>query len=443
MFAALACVTLLVPTEQGTPDREFYEAAALYQAWNILQQLQLSQQSYLSLRDMHTANTCAGSLSGREHACSEWRRRMLLEGHGGLMSKGDQSKTEINSEEFYANYYGHTMEMLDTLETALRASSSAERTVIWLVGDSTGDNKFWVAQAGGIWRQAVNGYQNILSPPLMKGDVAFWMNSELVAHGAVHAVAINAAVEESAIGAVPPADGRSNLGRDGPLIEWDSFVHTRMQPQDIVVVTLGGNDVALWPSQETISAFVSVILGSSEEQIDAGTAPGMDHIISIFGLQQQRFLEKLVNKTRPRAVVLCMLYYVDKNANASSWAAPTLQFLNYNSQEGQGKLNLLYRKVFELGISKVSLEGVPVVPVALFQAMDGTDTNDYVARVEPSSQGGSKLAKLIVDAMDAEGLLTPFCIAPCVPFTGGASRRMLFSADPSEKCPSGCVLSYA
>ena len=36
----------------------------------------------------------------------------------------------------------------------------------------------------------------------------------------------------------------------------------------------------------------------------------------------------------------------------------------------------------------------------LFNVLDGKTTDDYVARVEPSSQGGRKMAEFILDMID-------------------------------------------
>ena len=47
--------------------------------------------------------------------------------------------------------------------------------------------------------------------------------------------------------------------------------------------------------------------------------------------------------------------------------------------------------------------GVPgtlVVPIALSQALDGGDSSDYLQRVEPSIQGGRKMAELILSKLD-------------------------------------------
>ena len=57
--------------------------------------------------------------------------------------------------------------------------------------------------------------------------------------------------------------------------------------------------------------------------------------------------------------------------------------------------NILYRLTFSdiKRFSKSWLDGLEVVPLALFEALDGTRTEDYVERVEPSSGGGWKIAK--------------------------------------------------
>ena len=47
--------------------------------------------------------------------------------------------------------------------------------------------------------------------------------------------------------------------------------------------------------------------------------------------------------------------------------------------------------------SKIS--GAHVIPVALFHSLDGTRSEDYVARVEPSGIGGKKMAELLLDAI--------------------------------------------
>ena len=64
----------------------------------------------------------------------------------------------------------------------------------------------------------------------------------------------------------------------------------------------------------------------------------------------------------------------------------------------------MIKKVFELGTSRIKIPGTEVVPFPLFEVLDGKDTNDYLQRVEPSPQGGRKMAKALMEAvLAAEG----------------------------------------
>jgi hypothetical protein len=45
----------------------------------------------------------------------------------------------------------------------------------------------------------------------------------------------------------------------------------------------------------------------------------------------------------------------------------------------------------------IKIPGCEVVPVPLFNALDGKNSRDYIARVEPSSHGGRKMAEYILD----------------------------------------------
>lgn len=55
------------------------------------------------------------------------------------------------------------------------------------------------------------------------------------------------------------------------------------------------------------------------------------------------------------------------------------------------------------GNSKIQIPGTQVIPVPLFNALDGTQSRDYVARVEPSSIGGRKMAEFLLDIIDDTG----------------------------------------
>jgi hypothetical protein len=62
------------------------------------------------------------------------------------------------------------------------------------------------------------------------------------------------------------------------------------------------------------------------------------------------------------------------------------------------------RAIHTHGVSSMTAipHGVPVLPVPLFAALDGRSSGDYIARVEPSAQGGAKMARLLLDALAVE-----------------------------------------
>lgn len=81
-------------------------------------------------------------------------------------------------------------------------------------------------------------------------------------------------------------------------------------------------------------------------------------------------------------VLVCMLYYLDENAKAESWSNTTLKALRYNSKPQL--MQHLISELFKRATSKIKVPGVKIVPIPMFEAMDGKNTDDYDNRVEPS-----------------------------------------------------------
>ena len=59
----------------------------------------------------------------------------------------------------------------------------------------------------------------------------------------------------------------------------------------------------------------------------------------------------------------------------------------------------MIRAVHAHATSRITVPGVPVVPVPLFEVLDPRDARDYVQRVEPSAAGGRKMARAIAAAI--------------------------------------------
>ena len=95
------------------------------------------------------------------------------------------------------------------------------------------------------------------------------------------------------------------------------------------------------------------------------------------------YVRQLIAERRPRRVVVCTLYYLDPTPGGS-WADFTLRTLGYDSNPA--KLKACIETIHRLGHSAIAdVDGVEVVAVPLFHALDGTDSADYVQRVEPST----------------------------------------------------------
>lgn len=50
----------------------------------------------------------------------------------------------------------------------------------------------------------------------------------------------------------------------------------------------------------------------------------------------------------------------------------------------------------------IEIAGCEVIPVFLPHVLDGRNSDDYVARVEPSSQGGKKMAELFLNIINED-----------------------------------------
>lgn len=239
------------------------------------------------------------------------------------------------------------------------------------------------------------------------------MNAELVERSLGHRYAvINCAVEESKVSS-----------RDcGSLLPQDQFIRDHIRSDDILVVSVGGNDIALALSPCTIASMLSVICCTTASCIEAcgcGCAvpcsgdlcpcggacigcvsnacafpPGLGYFIHLFEVRIRSYIMNMISRRKPKVVAVCMIYYPCE-ATGGSWADGVLGVLGYNSNPA--KLQALIRKIFKLATSRIRIPGVRVVGVPLYEVLDGKCKGDYEQRVEPSASGGVKMGKFILD----------------------------------------------
>eukprot|EP00415_Alexandrium_ostenfeldii_P000841 UN0841 len=211
----------------------------------------------------------------------------------------------------------------------------------------------------------------------MVRDVAFWLTS--AGDSARHSfVALNTAVEESIIS-----------GRSRDLLPQDAFIRDNITSNDILIISAGGNDVALKPTLGTQAALAKLIAGQRDE--------AMAYFRRLFKEDMESFASCLVAKSKPRLVIVCMLYFLDESSSQQGFADDTLRRLGYN--EDPGVLQGIIRAVYEDAVRQVSVDGTQVVPFPLFEVLDGKDTRDYLHRVEPSVVGGEKMANALAQVI--------------------------------------------
>lgn len=332
-------------------------------------------------------------------------------------------------------------------------------------GDSSIDNKFWFRD----YRPAVgDGYRAVLDPPTMNADVTYWLNriagerysnsnsnNNNSTNSSLNTMiaTINTAVEATTL---------NERTTTRTLRDQDLFLRDNIQPNDTLLVSIGGNDVALKPMPCTIVSMLSLVtmpqwcfwddddnndhssfssqsplplpLPSSSTGGLACCTPSCDeycygcgpislmaccgtfppclgYMNHMFGVRVQHYIDKLISKTKPKRVLVCMIYYLDENSLTQSWAGPALNCLGYN--QNPERLQYLIRRMYNDATSKIRLASASsslntttsntrVIPVPLFAVLNGKNSNDYIARVEPSSQGGKKIAEYILDIIERD-----------------------------------------
>lgn len=310
--------------------------------------------------------------------------------------------SKISSTSFYDEYHGHKISHLEALLPKLRESSDS---LIWTAGDSSLDNKFWIRDR----QPAVGAYRDVLDPPTSVCDVTYWLNVIGQRQCDPKFAAINAAVEATTLNE-----------RTLTLTPQDLFIRDNISIDDILVVSIGGNDVALKPTPCTICSMLLLLSLPSpciENSRSCGSCPVDDYCYGcgpslfswgcafppcigyfqhLFGVKTEKYIRKLIQKTKPKMILVCMIYYPDE-AKVPSWAGVALGALGYNTRPD--KLQLMIRKTFELATCRIQIPGSEVKPIPLFHVLDGKRTEDFVARVEPSAIGGLRIAEFLLDSI--------------------------------------------
>jgi hypothetical protein len=299
-------------------------------------------------------------------------------------SSTSEPTRKINSSRFYFEYKGHPLSDL----VRFRATTIVERSdkpIVYLAGDSSLDNKYWLHKSiAELGVEVPSIYEKTMEEPRPKPDVSFWMNHLL----GKRATCINTAVEESML-----------RDRDDKLLPHDEFIRDNIRSEDVLIVSVGANDVALKPLPWTIVHMLRLAWLTRRKSLEDCSAWSLAYFENMFGTRVQDYVMRLTAKTKPRAVIVCMIYFpLEAQFGQKSWAEMQLKALGYNSFPGQ--LQAAIRAMYETATKKIKLEGTEIVPCALHEVLSGKTPGDYTARVEPNEEGGRKMAVRFVELLD-------------------------------------------
>jgi len=304
----------------------------------------------------------------------------------------------IDSGDFYSTYLGHSHALLQQICDFARQK---DYNICWLVGDSSLDNKHWLDEQV----PAVSLYEEVLDNKKSKPDIAYQLTKlfhDREKHNQHNKhnqhtlkntktgdkyITINCAVEESTL-----ADRF-----DGKLNKWDELVRDNIREKDILIVSVGGNDIALKPSASTLMNLLYVVMVASKENIKNKTAWGFQSLVELFGKRTEDYIKNITSKHVPHKILPCSIYYPCEVVESGGWANRALSLMGYNRDPE--KLQMSIQALYEQATSQIKIEGAEVIPIALHEALDFTKSHDYVERVEPSAAGGAKMAKKYYDAI--------------------------------------------
>jgi hypothetical protein len=289
---------------------------------------------------------------------------------------------KVNRSRFYFEWKGHQIQDIKRLHN-ITLAERPDKPIVYLAGDSSLDNKYWVSEdSSSVVVPEI--YEKSFDRPEPKHDVAFWVNHLL----GDRATCINTAVEESML-----------RDRDEQLLPHDQFIRDNIRPSDVIIVSIGANDIALRPLPATVRHMLQLAWLTPLPSLENGTAWSLPYFKDMFGSKIQRYLECLTAYSKPRAIIVCMIYFpLESGLGQQSWADPQLKALGYNTWPGQ--LQAAIQTIYEGATKKIKVKDTQIVPCALYEILDGRDVDNYTARVEPNDEGGRKMATKFVDLLN-------------------------------------------
>jgi hypothetical protein len=138
---------------------------------------------------------------------------------------------------------------------------------------------------------------------------------------------------------------------------------------------------------------------TSRKSLDDDSASSLQYFRKLYGTKVEEYITKMTAKTKPRAVIVCMIYYpLEMKFEQKSWADWNLKLLGYGSFPEQ--LQAATRSMYRIATKQIKVNGTEIVPFAMYDVLNGQHAEDYVERVEPSEEGGRKMAVKFTEVLN-------------------------------------------
>ena len=218
----------------------------------------------------------------------------------------------------------------------------------------------------------------------------------------------------------------------------DRFLRDHVTKNDVVVVSVGGNDIALKPALCTIVSMLLLMCCTTNNCLDNCTCgcafpcddyccgcgcgcfsnctawpPGYGYFLHLFGTRIRTYVDNMTQKNRPKKMLIS--WWDSRGVMGGQCirvvgiqSQSTGEFVNYHRfislptilanlimislpfflfTAYWQRLQILIRNVFRDAIRNIKIPGSEVIGIPLFAAMNGKNTREYSQRVEPSSLG--------------------------------------------------------
>ena len=278
---------------------------------------------------------------------------------------------KITPDKFYSDTNGHSPKYLQTICNKFRQN----KNFVFLAGDFTLDNKKAISK----YVEAVNGYEEILHPPESIPDITFHLNtfsSKLDNKNLI----INCTTGNNTLN---EHDFSSKISMN----QQDQIIIDNIKQDDILVISIGSNDIISKPTGDFISRLMKVC----PDQTEYVNYDELKYFAEYFYNNILTYIKQLCIKNVPKLIIICGAYFPSITKGKSMWSNQVLDLIDYNVYPS--KLQSVLSYLYNESLTKINIDGYNIKYITYSDILDGSDDDYYYNRLYLSNKGGYILSK--------------------------------------------------